>query len=70
MEEQKPIANLFDKIPIYDNNNLEIILKTLNKETATMILVNAVEYSFKKGIFSFAETELISKSLRTLEKKD
>jgi hypothetical protein len=70
MEEQKPIANLFDKIPIYDNNHLEIILKTLNKETATMILVNAVEYSFKKGIFSFAETELISKSLRTLEKKD
>jgi hypothetical protein len=47
-----------------------MILTTLNKQTASMILVDAVEYSFKKGIFSFAETELISKSLRTLEKKD
>lgn len=70
MEEQKPIALLFDKLPIYDKGHLDIILSNLNQDSALMIIVDAVSYSHKKGIFSFAESELISKCLRTLEKKD
>lgn len=70
MEEQVPLANLFGKVPIYDDNHLELILNTMTKETAMIFLINAVEYSFKKGVYSFAETELISKALRTLDKQN
>ena len=69
MEENKPVAHLFGKIPIYDDNHLELILSSMDKEKALIFLVNAVEFSFKQGVYSFAETELISKSLRELNKK-
>jgi hypothetical protein len=42
MEEQKPIALLFDKLPIYDKGHLDIILSNLNQDSALMIIVDAV----------------------------
>ena len=70
MEEEKLFGNLFNTVPLYDENHLETILSTIDKKTASYILIQAVKHAYHQGIYSIGESEVISKSIRVLSKEE
>lgn len=70
MENEKIFGKLFDSIPLNNEEHLEVILSTMNKETAIYFIVQAVKYSYHNGIYSIGEAEVISKAIRELSKKE
>lgn len=69
MEEEKELlGNLFNSVPIIDENHLEEIISTMDKKTACYILVQAVKHAYHQGVFSLGESEIISKSIRVVSK--
>ena len=69
MENVNPIF-LFDKIEITNSSDFEDFLNNLNSEQALFVIYSAIEKSHNHGIFNMSETELVSKSLRIVNKKD
>ena len=61
-----PIGQLFDSINYYTIEDLDKFVLNLNNEQSLYCLIQAVQYSFSKNIFSLEESEVISKSIRTL----
>ena len=70
MEEQELYGKLFNTIPLFSENHLEIMLNTMDKKTAIYYLTQAVTFAYKNGIYSLGECELISKSIRLLHRED
>lgn len=67
MEEKNEIfGNLFGSINLLNENHLEIILSTMDQNTAIYYLIESVKSAHKKGAFTIGETEVISKSIRVL----
>lgn len=69
MENENLFGKLFDNIPINNEEHLEAILTSMNKETAIYFIVQAVKYAYHNGLYSIGETEVISKAIRELSKK-
>jgi hypothetical protein len=69
MQEEELFGKLFKTIPLYNEGHLEIILQTMDKESAVFMLTQAIKYAYDSGIYSIGETEVISKSLRVLNNK-
>lgn len=69
MKEEKIFSKLFDSVPITNEEHFEAILTSMNKETATYFIVQAVKYAYHNGIYSIGESEVISKAIRELSKK-
>ena len=67
-ESNHPLAVLFGRLEIQTEEQLEIILQTLNKEIATVFLIHAVKHAYESGIYTIGETEVISKCIRLLSK--
>ena len=68
MEQQKqPIAHLFEDVAIYNPEDIDNLIDGLTEEQAKFMLIRAVQMAYKNGIYSLTESELISKSLRTLK---
>ena len=68
MEQQKqPIAHLFEDVAIYNPEDINNLIDGLTEEQAKFMLIRAVQMAYKNGIYSLTESELISKSLRTLK---
>jgi hypothetical protein len=68
MEQQKqPIAYLFEDVAIYNPEDINNLIDGLTEEQAKFMLIRAVQMAYKNGIYSLTESELISKSLRTLK---
>jgi hypothetical protein len=61
-----PIGQLFDSINYYTIEDFDKFVLNLNNEQSLYCLIQAVQYSFSKNIFSLEESEVISKSIRTL----
>jgi len=59
---------LFGSIEIESKETLLKLIETLDDNTALFLLGESVKYSHKNGLFSLVESELLSKSLRLLEK--
>jgi hypothetical protein len=70
MEEQKLFGKLFNTIPLHDENHLETILVTMNKETSMFLIIEAIKFSHRNGVFSIGETEVISKAIRVMTKEE
>jgi hypothetical protein len=70
MNEEDLFGKLFKTIPLYNEGHLEMILQTMDNESATFMLIQAVKHAFDKGVYSIGETEVISKSIRVLSKKE
>jgi hypothetical protein len=70
MEEEKLYGKLFNTIPLYDENHLNVLLDTMNQDNAIYLLTQAVKYAYHSGIYSIGEAEVISKSIRLLNKED
>lgn len=61
---------LFDHIQINESEHLDSFVDNLNQEQSFFIVKVALEFAHKKGVFSMNETELISKSIRILNRLD
>ena len=70
MEQQELFGKLFKTIPLYTEEHLEFILQTLNKEDAITMLIHAVKSAYDSGHYTLGESEILSKSIRILSKKD
>ena len=68
MENEKLFGKLFDSIPLNNEEHLDVILNTMNKETATYFVVQAVKYAYHSGLYSIGETEVLSKAIRVLSR--
>jgi len=66
MEQEELYGKLFDTIPLYSEEHLDLLLQTLSKEDASRILIHAVKQAFRQNIYSLGECEVISKSIRVI----
>ena len=67
-QENTNYGNLFSTINLLNEEHVEAILSTMDEEHAIFYLIESVKYAHKKGCFTIGETEVISKSIRTLLK--
>jgi hypothetical protein len=68
MEQQKqPILFLFEDVAVYKPEDIDNLIDTLSEEQAKFMLIRAVQMAYKNGLYSLTESEVISKSLRTLK---
>ena len=70
MKEEELFGKLFDSVPLYNEEHLDVLLKTMDKESATYLLIQAVKLVYHNGAYSIGEAEVISKAIRTISKKE
>lgn len=68
-EENKLYGNLFGSINLLSEDHLDLILSTMDREHAVYYLVESVKSAHQRGAFTIGESEVISKSIRTLTKE-
>ena len=68
MEEQKLFGKLFNSIPLLNEDHLDVLLQTMDRDNSIYVLIQAVKYAHESGVYSLGETEVISKCVRTLSK--
>jgi hypothetical protein len=66
-QEKQPIALLFEDVAIYKPEDIDNLLNNLTDEQAKFMLIRAVQMAYKNGLYSLTESEIVSKSLRTLK---
>ena len=66
-QEKQPIGYLFEEVSIYNPEDIDNLIDGLTEEQAKFMLIRAVQMAYKNGLYSLTESELISKSLRTLK---
>ena len=70
MENENEIfGNLFGSINLISEDHLELLLSTMDNNTANYYLIEAIKSAYKKGAFSIGESEVISKAIRILLKQ-
>ena len=70
MEEQELFGKLFNSIPLLNEDHLDVLLQTMDREHSIYLLVQAVKYAHESGAYSLGESEVISKCIRILSKKE
>ena len=70
MKEEELFGKLFESVPLYNEEHLDVLLKTMDKESATYLLIQAVKLAYHNGVYSIGEAEVISKAIRTISKKE
>ena len=68
MEEQKLFGKLFNTIPLLNEDHLDVLLQTMDRDNSIYVLIQAVKYAHESGTYSLGESEVISKCIRTLSK--
>lgn len=69
MENEKiPIKFLLGNIAIYKTEDVDILIDNLNFEQSLFYVMQAIQYGHNSNLFSLQESELLSKSLRILNK--
>ena len=68
MEEQKLFGKLFNSIPLLNEDHLDVLLQTMDRDNSIYVLIQAVKYAHESGTYSLGESEVISKCIRTLSK--
>jgi hypothetical protein len=61
------LTNLFGKLEITDNTQLDTLLCSMDNNLATVFLIQAVEFAYERGAFNLVESEVVSKSIRILK---
>lgn len=70
MNEEKLFGKLFNSVPLLTDNHLQTLLDVMDKEQALFLIVQAVKHAYHNGLYSLAESEVISKSIRLLSKEN
>ena len=68
MEEQELYGNLFNSIPLINEDHLELLLSTMDEKTAIYYLTQAVRFAYEQNVYSLGECEIISKSIRLVHR--
>ncbi len=68
MEEEKLYGKLFNTIPLYNEEHLELLLESLDREYSIQLLIQAVKLAFHQNIYTLGECEVLSKSIRVLSR--
>lgn len=66
MEQKQPIGLLFDSIAYYTPKDVDNLCDDMNLEQSYYMIIKALEFSHKAGVFSLQESEVVSKSLRVM----
>jgi hypothetical protein len=67
--EPQNIGTLFGKFKYNNLDELNNFVTDLNKTQAIFFLVEAVQYAYTNNVYSLAEAEIVSKSIRELISK-
>ena len=71
MEQQQELfGKLFNTIPLYNEDHLDVLLSTMDKEQSIYYLIQAVSHAYHSGLYTIGESEIISKAIRTISKKE
>jgi len=71
MEEQKELfGKLFNSIPLYTESHLDVMIDTMDKDQSIYYLIQAVSHAYHSGVYTIGESEIISKAIRTVTKKE
>jgi hypothetical protein len=71
MEQQQELfGKLFNSIPLYNEEHLDTLLDTMNKDTSIYYLIQAIKFAYESGLYSMGECEVISKAIRISSKKE
>jgi hypothetical protein len=65
-EESKLYGNLFGVIDLLNEEHLDALLTTMDREHSLFYIIEAVKSAHKRGAFTIGETEVISKAIRTI----
>lgn len=68
--ENKLYGNLFNTIDLLSEDHLEVILETMDKSHALVYIIESVKVAHDRNAFSIGETEVISKAIRILSRKE
>ncbi len=70
MDNQRKIyGSLFNSINLDNEEHLELILATMDKEHSLFYLIESIKFAYSKNCFTMGETEVISKALRVILKE-
>jgi hypothetical protein len=71
MEEQQELfGKLFNSIPLYTESHLDVIINSMDKDQASYLLIQAVSHAYHSGVYTIGESEVISKAIRIISKKE
>ena len=70
MKEEELFGKLFNTVPLHNEDHLEILLSTMDKDSAAFLLIQAVKLAYQSGVYTIGESEVISKAIRTISKKE
>jgi hypothetical protein len=69
-QEQELFGKLFNSIPLYTESHLDVMIDTMDKEQSIYYLIQAVSHAYHSGLYTIGESEIISKAIRTISKKE
>lgn len=69
-EQQKPFGKLFNSIDIHSEEHLDLILSSIDKSSATFIVIQALKFAHQSGVYTMGESEVLSKCIRILSKQE
>jgi len=64
--EKEIFGNLFNTIELLNEEHLDAILTTMDKDHALQYIIEAVKVAHKRGAYTIGEVEVISKAIRTI----
>ena len=70
MKDEELFGKLFNTVPLHNEEHLDVLLNTMDKDTANFLLIQAVQLAYQNGVYTIGETEVISKAIRTISKKE
>ena len=68
--ENKTFGKLFNTVELQNEEHLEMILSTMNKESSLFFLIQSVKFAYHSGIYTMGEVEVLSKAIRTITKNE
>lgn len=66
---EEQINLLFDSIKYGSHEQLDLFILNLSKEQSLYVVTEALEMGHRRGVYSLQESEILSKSLRILNKE-
>jgi hypothetical protein len=70
MEEEKLYGKLFGTIPVFNDDHMDMLLNTMDKNNAIFYLTQAVKLAYESQLYSLGESEVLSRSIRLLSKPE
>lgn len=66
--EENIFGVLFETIKLENENHLEAIIQSMDKNSANYVITQALSYAYRRGAFSLGESEVVSKALRVMNR--